>query len=377
LCAFPAFFSLMVKWTKVPSKPDASSDVSSEVDLARPFAEGGFGQVFRGRVLGESGSPKDCAAKRMLLNSKGDIQSFEAERSMLKAVGHHKHIVEFFGTAQEKEGKDTHGWIFLEMATGGELFDRLIDSGNLKEYEAHPYISAIAGAIAHCFSRGIIHRDLKLENVMLMADDPRGVKVIDFGLALQLDVKNGKIVEKKVKDTAGTQAYRPPESNLNKYHSPLKIDVWALGIVSFSLVAGFFPLQEAKLADWRYKRLAGDQSKGIGASKSIFATYKRECFFSESLRELIDGMLCIDYEKRLSVEQVMNHPWIVNGPPPMPTRGGNGGIVYRGAGDDDEIMEELVPDPELKIVRQRAPKRQLVDEAEDEPMVVEGSVDVD
>lgn len=59
-------------------------------------------------------------------------------------------------------------------------------------------------------------------------------------------VKNGKIVEKKVKDTAGTQAYRPPESNLNKYHSPLKIDVWALGIVSFSLVAGFFPLQVAK-----------------------------------------------------------------------------------------------------------------------------------
>jgi len=329
------------------------------VDISRPFGEGGFGAVYRGKdKCGESGKedPKDCAAKRVLLAEKQDRESYETELDMLKAVGKHKHIIGFYGSAEDKD-KENEGWLFLEMATGGELFDRLIDSGSLSERAAWPFVSSIADAVAHCHSQGVMHRDLKLENVMLLADDPRGIKLIDFGLAMKLDVgADGKVIEKKVKDTAGTQAYRAPEVNVpsSDGHSPLKVDVWAMGIVAFSLVAGFFPLLEAKESDWRYKKLKADQAKGMGACESIFKTYKRQCHFSPSLRELLDGMLTIEYETRLSVQEVLAHPWIQTAPASTQPDDDGDGPVYRGT-DADELMEDFaIPEDAVPLCRQRA-----------------------
>ena len=80
----------------------------------------------------------------------------------------------------------------MEMASGGELFDRLIESGSLSEKAAWPYVRGLVEALAHCHSKGVVHRDVKLENVMLCAEDPRAVRLIDFGLALQLDIAEGE-----------------------------------------------------------------------------------------------------------------------------------------------------------------------------------------
>ena len=119
----------MPHYTPVPqNRPDSRW----EVDLVRPFAEGGFGAVYRGKDKhGDSGKepPKDCAAKKMLFNATEDQASYDAEISMLRAVGSHNNIISLFGNEQ----LPGEGWLFLEMATGGELFDRLIDSGSLSE----------------------------------------------------------------------------------------------------------------------------------------------------------------------------------------------------------------------------------------------------
>lgn len=327
-----------------------------EVDSSSNCGEGGFGMVYRGRDKGPP--PKDCAFKRVPLSEAADIASFKVETETLAVVHGDDpcpHIIQMHG--HERIGND--GWLFLEMATGGELFDRLIDYGSLKEGEAWPFISKIAAAIEHCYARGIIHRDLKLENVMLDASDPSAIKLIDFGLALQLPLdKEGKVIDELQQDTAGTQAYRAPEVNTpasDKGHSPLKVDVWALGIVAFSLVAGFFPLLEAKSSDWRFKKLAADQAAGVGACESVFKTYKRACPFSADLKALLDGMLTIDQEKRMSVEEVVQHKWIANTPPTAVKGDGKGGRpVYRGThDDDDELMEEEIPIPEEAIPLQR------------------------
>merc|ERR1719424_2670753 len=129
---------------------------------------------------------------------------------------------------------------------------------------AWPYISRLAAALAECHERGVVHRDLKLENVMLCAEDPKGIRLIDFGLAVQLELDaSGKVVEGQLlTDSAGTQAYRAPEVTTEGY-DPLKVDIWAMGIVLFSLVAGFFPMQEAREEDWRFKRVAAEQKKGL------------------------------------------------------------------------------------------------------------------
>merc|ERR1719487_2869558 len=109
---------------------------------------------------------------------------------------------------------------------------------------------------------------------MLLADDPFAVRLIDFGLALQLQTADGGIAPGQVcREFVGTQAYRAPEVSLSGY-DPAKFDVWSTGIVLFSLCAGFFPLQEAHTTDWRFKKLVENTEKGLGACDALFQLYR-------------------------------------------------------------------------------------------------------
>jgi len=315
-----------------------------------PLGEGGFGQVYRATDTEGPKGPRECAAKVVDLKDRINKESFEEELKLLTVVEGHESIIELYGKTVEKD----RGWMFLEIASGGELFDRLIDSGSLSERAAWPYAKAICNGLQHCYDRGVIHRDLKLENIMLSAEDPNAVKLIDFGLAVVVKMENGKPVQTILDDNAGTQAYRAPEVYSRKGYNALKVDVWAMGIVLFSLCSGFFPLQEAKEDDWRFKRLAKDQAKHVGACESIFKTYKRTCPFSPALKSLIDGMLTIDPTKRLSVDQMCNSEWLAKAPSTIEK---SNGVVYRSAGDDmDDDMEDefSVPDDAVPLVRQKA-----------------------
>ena len=82
--------------------------------------------------------------------------------------------------------------------------------------------------------------------VMLMANDPYAIRLIDFGLAINVrQLPDGQMDPTDNKwDCAGTQAYRAPEVGAGTYE-PAKVDIWAMGITLFSLVAGFFPVKEA------------------------------------------------------------------------------------------------------------------------------------
>jgi len=327
------------------------------VNMTAKLGEGGFGVVYRGRDRGdktENIPERECAAKKVHFKDKEDKEIFLAELDILVKVQTHPCVIGIFG----KELIDNDGWVFMEMATGGELFDRLIDSGSLSERDAWPYAKGIAEAIAHCHAQGVVHRDLKLENVMLSGTDPNAVKVVDFGLAIVVPLQSdGSMVEDLIDDSAGTQAYKPPEVCAKGAYSPLKIDTWAAGIVVFSLVSGFFPLQEAKTDDWRYKRLLKDQSAGVGACDSIYKTYKRECPFSPQVKGLLDAMLAIDVAKRLTMAGVRAHPWFDCEPKPPPARK----PVYRGVNegddpmdDDEDDLHQKPPDDAVEISRQRA-----------------------
>ena len=122
-------------WIPVPHTQPESRWV---VDISRPFSEGGFGIVYRGRDKGETGeeAPKDCAAKKLGLATQQEIENFQKERAMLQRVGGHESIIELYGSVEAPEAAT--GWLFLEMATGGELFDRLTDSGRLSERTRRP-----------------------------------------------------------------------------------------------------------------------------------------------------------------------------------------------------------------------------------------------
>ena len=91
---------------------------------------------------------------------------------------------------------------------------------------------------------------------------------------------DGTITRVLTKGSAGTPSYRAPEVTSTAGYFAPAVDVWSLGILSFSLVAGFFPLQLASSKDWRFVRLAQEQAKSISSCDSIFGMYNRPCPFS-------------------------------------------------------------------------------------------------
>jgi serine/threonine protein kinase len=332
--------------------PGTLIDDRWEVRTTRTIGDGGFGKVYKASDNKEN-PPVDCAAKQVSISSVLDRKAFAEELAVLRKVQDHESVIGLYGEAQQ----GATGWMFLEIATGGELFDRLIDSGSLSERASWPYMQALVQALVHCHARGVVHRDLKLENVMLCAEDPHAIRLIDFGLAVQLNMGTDGAPEpdQKLHDSAGTQAYRAPEVSTAGYE-PTKVDVWGLGIILFSLSAGFFPLQEAKMSDWRFKRLAQDQTKGIGACESVYSMYKRKCPFSPALRELLDGMMQADPLKRWSLKQVAESEWLQK---PQGTQDGEANSddapLYRGLSDEfEDSLPVDLPEDAVPLKRQHA-----------------------
>ena len=159
-----------------------------EVNLGRKLGEGGFGAVYRAKDTSQD-PPAECAAKQVKYEKDaGQRAATEREAAFLRKVGAHNSIIGLFGLeivdGHENAACKKSAWIFMEIATGGELFDRLIDSGSLTEKAVRPYFAALLSGVGAMHAAGVVHRDLKLENVMLCAEDPRAVKIVDFGLAV-------------------------------------------------------------------------------------------------------------------------------------------------------------------------------------------------
>lgn len=124
--------------------------------------------------------------------------------------------------------------MIMEAALGGELWHYFKDHDYMSEIIAREVILQVVQAMLYCHSRGVIHRDLKLENVLFKNNDPDDmtVKVIDFGIA--------GVGDEKV--DAGTYAYMAPECfDKGGAKTSPSIDVWAIGIMFYTMVYGTLP----------------------------------------------------------------------------------------------------------------------------------------
>lgn len=210
-------------------------------------------------------------------------------------------------------------FIFMELAGGGELFDQVIDRGTnaMPEDVARNFFVQMLAGVTHCHERGVAHRDLKLENVLLTSDGV--VKIIDFGLS-HVYVRNeaGEIDRSKpLTDMCGSKSYAAPEVLGAKSYDGFAADVWSLGVSLFAMLSGFFPLDEATPKDWRYAKLVEAQQMGRSTSRTVYSWYKRTCnHLSTAIVDLLDGMLTIDAQRRLTMKQIVEHPW-TRGPEAM------------------------------------------------------------
>jgi serine/threonine protein kinase len=186
--------------------------------------------------------------------------------------------------------------IVMDLMTGGELFDHIIDKGCLSEKEAAGVIQQVASALDYCHKQGIVHRDLKPENLLLgKGGDLNKVKVADFGFAK--DWGGASMVS-----FIGTPGYLAPELRQGTSYTET-VDVWALGVILYVLLSGRLPFAADTAPIPRGKKMAAEHLK-LEFPEAEFA------HVSTSVKELMYHMLQLDPKARITSDKVLQHPWV-------------------------------------------------------------------
>ena len=200
-------------------------------NLLKILGTGGFGKVFLAEPKIRSGNlfAIKTIHKDSLVESDA-IESVELEKDILIKYGKFDFISELLATFQD----EYNVYMLMEYFGGGDLFNIILKHHKLPVETVRYFIAEVSMAIFYLHSEGVIHRDLKLENIMMTLDGH--VKLIDFGLS-----KVGIFKGKNLTDTfCGTPTYMAPELMDHRFYDEA-IDLWSLGIITFELLTGLMP----------------------------------------------------------------------------------------------------------------------------------------
>ncbi|XP_048742373.1 serine/threonine-protein kinase Chk2-like [Ostrea edulis] len=188
-------------------------------------------------------------------------------------------------------------YIILELVDGGELFDKVVSIGQYDEPTAKLIFYQMVCAVKYLHDEGITHRDLKPENILLATEENESlIKVTDFGLSKFVDAGS------MMKTFCGTPSYLAPEILLTVGMGAYTkaIDCWSLGVILYICLAGYPPFS--------------DEREDMSLDKQIkegHYTFPTEYWkgISEPAIDLIKKLLTVDPKKRITLAEVVNHPW--------------------------------------------------------------------
>jgi len=185
--------------------------------------------------------------------------------------------------------------LIIEYINGGELFDAIVQKGSYSEKEAADLIQQVLFGLKILHSNHIIHRDLKPENLLLMinSNGTTTVKISDFGLAGLYDGYE------QMKTYCGTEGYAAPEIMKNVPYDDT-VDIWSLGVIIYIILSGFRPFE----AEDRYELY----QQVIKADYEFFSPEWDS--ISPEAKDLISKMLQVQPEKRITIDEALQHPWI-------------------------------------------------------------------
>lgn len=196
---------------------------------------------------------------------------------------------------------DDRLYIVLELADGGELFDKIIEKTRLNEFEAKLHFYQMVSAIEYLHSHSIAHRDLKPENILLCSDDDANpvIKITDMGLSKLVDT------DSLLKTFCGTPQYLAPEVLINRVRSDgtydFKVDMWSLGVILYILLCGAPPFNPDR-PDKPLLRQICDGDYSFPKSKWTD--------IGDTAKDLVRKLMTVDQKQRLSAKQALQHPWL-------------------------------------------------------------------
>ncbi|EER94892.1 hypothetical protein BDA96_01G404000 [Sorghum bicolor] len=253
-------------------------------EMGKLLGIGSFAKVYHARNVKTSQSVAIKVIDKDKILKCGLMDQITREISVMKLVKH-PNIVQLYEVMATK----TKIYFVIEYVKGGELFNK-VQRGRFKEDVARAYFQQLISAVDFCHSRQVYHRDLKPENLLL--DGSHNLKISDFGLSALPDCKRK---DGLLHTVCGTPAYVAPEIISRKGYDGAKADIWACGVILYVLLAGYLPFQDKNLMDM-YKKICK-------------AELKWPSWFSSNVRKLLRRILHPNPNRRISIEEIMKHPW--------------------------------------------------------------------
>mmetsp|Transcript_4428 Transcript_4428/g.9727 ORF Transcript_4428/g.9727 Transcript_4428/m.9727 type:complete len:776 (+) Transcript_4428:3-2330(+) len=189
-------------------------------------------------------------------------------------------------------------YLIMELCTGGELFDRIVDDGAFTEVQAASVLKQILRGLFHMHSKQVCHRDLKPENFLLTCKEPLdkvGIKIIDFGISHDFPAA-GETLRSKV----GSSYYVAPEVLQARYNE--SADMWSFGVITYIVLSGSPPFN-GETDDEVEKKVA----KGVWSFEEPIWQQ-----VSPDAKNFISNLIVLDWQSgaRLDAARAMEHVWI-------------------------------------------------------------------
>lgn len=265
------------------ARPTAPLSLSS-FEIGRPLGKGKFGRVYMARTKAE---PKFIVALKCL--HKEELVKAKVEKQLRREIEiqshlRHPNILRMHGYFHDEK----RIFLLIEFAGKGELYKQLHRCHHFSEKRSSRYIAQMADALAYLHKKHVIHRDIKPENLLLGVNGE--LKIGDFGWSVHAPGNRRTTL-------CGTLDYLPPEMVEGNEHTE-KVDLWALGILTFEFLVGTPPFEDMTGYAATYKKISK-------------LDYKVPPSVSLEAKDLIGKLLQHDPEKRLALSKVAVHPWIV------------------------------------------------------------------
>ncbi|KAL7748795.1 hypothetical protein RI367_005708 [Sorochytrium milnesiophthora] len=287
--AVPASQQPPVQENVLKDKATTVEHLYAKYELGDTIGTGAFSEVKRGT---DRQTGRHCAVKIIdKAKCRGKEHMIQSEVAILKRV-RHKNIIRL----HEMYESPTKIFLIMELVTGGELFDRIVERNHYSEKDAAKLVYDILLGVEYLHEMGICHRDLKPENLLFAtADSEAHIMISDFGLSkIFSDVE-------VMKTACGTPGYVAPEV-LRRQGYNKQVDMWSIGVITYILLCGYPPFYEENNTDLFNQIMRGHYEFDSPYWDNI----------SYEAKNFVSRMLVVDPARRITTKEALMHPFIVD-----------------------------------------------------------------
>ncbi|KAL6756210.1 kinase-like domain-containing protein [Haematococcus lacustris] len=254
--------------------------------LGKVIGCGAYGIVRVGKAHGSDELVAIKSVDASKFRSISEIEQIQEEMNVLASLKH-PNIIKLV----EVHFSASVFFLIMEFASGGSLVQYIhsFEGKRLPEQEALRLFLQMAAALDFCHRRRIVHRDLKPENILM--DDKRNIKIADFGLAAVTAPFGCNLTQQ-----CGTPEFTAPEITTGKEYDGPSVDIWSMGVIMYEALTGSLPFKGSSQA-------------------ALFKSIQRGVYeplpshLSSACRDLVRGMLTVEVNARVTMDDILRHPW--------------------------------------------------------------------